>query len=290
VTEAGRRLGWLGAGLVLLAATAGAGVKNWGLRLTGGWTSVAAGDLGAALRGRTDLIRAEGDLSAGSLRAPNAGFDLLAEVEAELCPRVGLAVGVGYLRARKSSGVEYACWILQASEQVKPVLSAVPLTATATWRLPVWGRLSARVGAGFGAYFTNIRWERDYLFQSGWISDQGAETWRASKIALGLHGSLGLEFALGRGLALIFEAGGRWARLSGLRGPWTVRGSESLSGDYYESGTKTLWRYDAAVDGRSYPLCELADGEPQPAPSSNVRPARIDLSGFSARIGVRIGL
>ncbi len=286
--DAGRRIYSVSLGLALLATASSAGIRGWGVRLTGGWLSVNGGDFSRGLLGLNDLLKAEADLVAGSLRRPAAGFDILAEVEAELSPRFSLALGIGYLRAQKSSGIDYNYWIVQSTENVRPVLSAVPLTLTAAYRLPVWGRVSAHADGGVALYFARLRWERDYTIRSLWITDKGTETWRASGTCLGLQGRLGLDFALGKGLSIVLDGGGRWARFSGPCGPWTLKGSESLNGDYSESGTKTLWRYDYTLEGKNYPLWTLADAEPHPARSSNVKPARIDLSGFFIRTGLRL--
>jgi opacity protein-like surface antigen len=273
-----------------LATAATAGARPWGVRLTGGWISVDGGDFNQGIRGLNERTRDEGALVSGSLRRPASGFDVLAEVETELAPRLNLALGIGYLRAQKTSAIESAYWILQSKETISPGLSAVPLTLTATYRLPVWGRLSVHAGAGVAIYFSKVRWERDYLIQASSIADRGTETWRASGTCLGVHGRIGLDFALGGGLSIVLETGGRWARFSGPRGLWTLKGTDSLAGDYSASGTKALWRYDATLDGKIFPLWTLADEEPHPALSSDVRPARIDLSGFSVRVGFRFSL
>jgi len=284
------RLARAGLGLVLLAAPAFPDIRGWNVRLTGGWTTVDGGDFSAGLVGMNDLIRAEYSLVGGSWRAPRTGFDLGVEVEAELSPRFGLALGLGYLRAEKPGAVEYDYWIIRSKEEIRPVFCAVPLTLTAGFRLPVWGRLSLRAAGGPGLYFVRVGWDRDYVINTLWVVDQGSETWRASAARFGVQGRLAIEFAVNARIAVVLEGGGRWLRWSGARGPWTLKGSDSLSGDYLESGARTLWRYDLAADGKGYPLWALSDAEPRPARSSGVGLARIDLSGFSLRAGLRVSL
>lgn len=288
--NAALRLGSLGLWVFLMASSAVPAIRGWNFRLTGGRASLDGGDFSAGLIGRNDFIRGEYNLVGGSLRRPEAGFELLADVEVEIMPRFSLALGIGYLQARKSSAIEYDDWIIHAKEDIRPCLRAIPMTITASYRLPVWGRLSFRAAGGFAVYFANIRWEREYLFVTSWITDKGMESWHASAACLGLQGHIAIEYAIGPRLSVVLEGGGRWARFSGPRGPWTLKGSDTLSGDYADSGTRTLWRYDATPEGRSYPVWVLSDAEPHPVFSAGVEPARIDLSGWTLRAGLRLSL
>lgn len=290
MTDPARRLAVAGLSVLLLSAPAVPGVRGWSFRLSGGWANVDGGDFSEGLRGWNDRIRSEYLLGAGSIRPPRSGFDLKTEVEAELSPRFSLTLGVGYLRFDKTSAAAYSAWFVEGREEIRPALSAVPLTLTAGFRLPVWGRLSLRADAGPGLYFLRLSWERAYRYGAVGVEDAGKETWRASAVRLGLEGRVALEFAVSGRLAAVLEGGGRWVRWPEARGLWTLTGSSGLTGDYEERGERTLWRYDFPSDGKDDPLWALSDGEPRIPGATDVRPARIDVSGFSLRAGFRFAL
>lgn len=277
-------------GALLAAGAASPDVRSVSLRVSGGWANIDGGDFADGIRGSNVLIRSEYLLVGGSLRPPRSGFGLRAELEAELSPRFGVALGLEYLRAGRAAAVEYDAGVVRCREEIRPSLSAVPLTLTAGYRLPIWGRLSLRVSAGPGLYFLRVRGDRSYLFGTEWIDDAGRESWRAAAVRPGIQGALALEAAVGGRLSAFIEGGGRWVRWSDVWGPWTLTGSSGLTGDYARSGDRTLWRYDYAGAAGSYSLWALSDAEPALPRASGEEPARIDLSGLALRAGLRVAL
>ena len=194
-------------------------------------------------------------------------------------------------------------------------LKAVPVLVTVYWSFPLRDNLQLSLGAGGGLYLGRYTYREEYIYTLDYSDTQNAaggttqyidryesageygET--ASARSFGAHGLVGLDYRISPSLAITFEVVGRWAGLDDWRGEktdayewsqtWGFGGGFSEEGQAEESAEGKLWRVDARGETTSGTYPRLVFGAEEPASSSysNVRPARINLGGVSARIGFR---
>jgi len=203
----------------------------------------------------------------------------------------------------------------EADRLLKYELSAVPVLLTVYWSFPLHDNLELSLGAGGGLYLGRYAYREEYLYSLNYVDTQnisggttqyfdlyesaGDYTEKASARGFGAHGIIGLEYRISPSLGVIFEVVGRWAGLDDWRGEktdvyewsqtWGFGGGFSEGGEEEESAEGRLWRVDARGETTSgtYPRLVFGADEPASASYSNVRPARINLGGVSARIGFR---
>jgi hypothetical protein len=203
----------------------------------------------------------------------------------------------------------------ESSRPLRYELRAVPVLLTIYWSFPLRDNLQLSLGAGGGMYFGQYDFHEEYFYSLDYRDTQSAAgapvqyidlyeltgeySERASARAFGAHGLVGLDFRVSPSLAVTFEIVGRWAGLDDWKGEktdayewsqtWGFGGVFSEAGEAEESAEGKLWRVDArgeAVPG-TYPRLVFGGEEPASSSFSNVRPARIDFGGVSARIGFR---
>ena len=194
-------------------------------------------------------------------------------------------------------------------------LKAVPVLATIYRSFPLRDNLELTLGAGGGLYFGRYTHREESSCSISSIDNidtaagpvqyfelyelAGEYTEKASAVAFGAHGLIGFEYRMSPSLALIFEVVGRWAGLDGWKGQktdayewsqtWEYGTRFFEEGEFEESADGKLWRVDArgAEASGTYPRLLFGDEAPASSSYSNVRPARINFGGVSARIGFR---
>jgi len=199
---------------------------------------------------------------------------------------------------------------------LKYELRAVPVLVTVYRSFRLRDNLEISLGAGGGLYFGRYSYRDKYLYNLDYSDTQiiaGATTQyidryesageykeTAAARGFGAHGLVGLEYRTSPSLAIVFEIVGRWAGLDDWRGEktdayewsqtWGSGGGFSEGGEAEESAEGKLWRIDARGETASgtYPRLFFGAEEPSSPSFSNVRPARINLGGISARIGFRV--
>jgi hypothetical protein len=148
-----------------------------------------------------------------------------------------------------------------------------------------------------GYYSGKIKGSLDYdisdsegaaWYRSSWESD-----WRS---ALGFHGSIGVEYMLSRRLALLLEAQFRSVKLGDLNATMDSDSNLWPSYFYYDSsGTLYRWSWgEEGPMGLGYEELIVWQGTPPHSPQTfgghAMGKAILDLTGYSMKIGIRIGL
>ncbi len=197
-------------------------------------------------------------------------------------------------------------------------LRAVPITLTVYHSFSFLRRGEVFFGVGGGYYFGRLKYKERYQYDSDYTDDNilsgsllqyvdqysssGEYTEKSRSEALGFHGQAGLEWKVSPRLHLVFEVIGRWVDFSG----WTGDKKDSYSWDhtygnwgaFTDQGTEEitsggkLWLVDhqSGITGKSYPRLVFSAEEPRFASYKNVKPAKINGSGLSFRIGIKISL
>jgi hypothetical protein len=199
----------------------------------------------------------------------------------------------------------------QRTEQ-RPFYSrlTIPITLGLDYAVLLGTRWTLTLGGGGGFYWGKLDLQESYNITSESVASEpaadgalqyidrlrttGEYTEELTSTGFGLHGRLGLEYRLSPSLFLTCSFLGRWVNMSGWEGSrrdaseWSweygLWGAYSAEGRDEENEDGQLWRHDLRDDvtGKSYPV--LVFGESAPSPDS--RPAGINLTGLSVRIGL----
>lgn len=195
-------------------------------------------------------------------------------------------------------------------------IQTVPLTWTLYLDFPSGRRLHFFLGAGGGYYSGKITYRENYQYDSDFVdakffsgsllriddtySSSGTYTEALKSSALGLHARGGLEYQMSQRFSLVVEMQGRWVEFRNWHGRktdeytwdhvWGPWGINSDSGSAQQSEDGKLWMVDFQSDttGKSYPHLAFSPDSPLSSFYSGARPARINLSGLTLRLGLRI--
>lgn len=206
----------------------------------------------------------------------------------------------------------------QSFQQPKYKVQSIPLTLTLYYFLPLGPRASIFLGCGGGYYSGKITYKEDYEYNFDYkdeknlsssllefvdqYSSSGNYSEETTCKAYGFHARGGLELNIGRGLYLIIEVQGRWVDFSGWSGSksdnytwnhtWGYWGAFSDEGSSEESREGELWMVEFKSDQtkESYPRLVFSGEKPLSSFFSGARAAKINLSGFSFRVGIKVNL
>ena len=282
---------------LLLAASFGYSQKI-AIKFGGSLAYSSAGDIASGLRDMTNYLRAEFPGSSGEFSAPHASPGFAGEIIYYFKTNVGLGVSFGIFGMSKEGTIAYSADILSAKETLKPKAQVIPIALSLHYVVPLSNAFRLDFNGGFGGYLANVDWNYRADFTLTLPDDPG-QVFDGSDIlafesgrrfGFGLHGGIGLEYALSPGLSVVLDLAGRLASVSGFNGSWTETGSGDFW-DFSDSGTDAyLWTYDWNVNNATYSQIVLQKETPSGATVSNARHAKLGLSGFSATIGIKIGL
>ena len=260
---------------------------GFSLKMHGGMNYLFSNDINDHLQATTDYWNDRGVDVEGEFEPLQNGIEFGGEFIVNLTPHIGIGLGGGYIQASSKSTVNNAWFGYSYQDTATPKVTAIPLTLSAYFYLPLGKRLSFNIQAGMGYYLGTFSW--DYSYESE--LDDFKENWEGKSNALGFHGGLGFEFYFSSGIALFVEGFGRYAKLKALKGKYTFeetffgyQGQESID-------EATLWYYEwrSALTGNYYPTLEFNDEKPEETSFiKNIREGEVDLTGFSVRVGIRI--
>lgn len=272
------------------AATGAQRLSRFSVKLYGAYNYLAAGDINAGSAGYLDLFElyAAGGYgtSTGGYKPMHGGYDFGADIIYQITPRIGVGVGAGYLKSSRSSAMSFTESTATVTAGAKPTVSAVPVRLGLFYDRPLSTKLSLIAGLG-GTWYAGLKMDSHTRLEdssSNWetIDITGS---RSSLANLGFHGSLGLEYKLSQRIGFFAEAFGRYARLKNFDSV-TVDVIRSEDSPYSSSGKLYIYRItlpEGTADMFEIPTVPPAETDP-------VREPKIDLSGFSLQLGVRIRL
>ena len=270
---------------------------KFSLKLTGGARYAAVGDLNEYL----DSFNQRPDICGKVAEVANWSSDWELELRMRLSSRVelGLATSGFFNKKSPSSIFLFGGEVLDPDitksdariEFIPEIKTAMPLGLNLYYSLCSGSRMNLLVDLGLG-WYTGKMTENyiDNTFQSDGGTYFGTVYWSVdNNFSLGFQGGLGLEYVVTDELALVVELQGRFARISSLKGKICAMSNNSLSEE-----TGTLYYYQWAWFGTGPWYRELMVHESPPGGGifsvKDVREARLDLSGYSLRIGLRVRL
>jgi opacity protein-like surface antigen len=259
--------------------------RRIGLVLWFGGRRAEVGDLNDGAEGLARYYEAL--LSAvidGEVEELHFGYLFGAEVRVPLASGLYFSLGAERTSGEASSSVSYKGGSSEASYSTKPSLRTTPVSLS----LLIYPLRSVYVKAGL-----------DYTFaQCGYFyrfappgPDEQTEVWQewtgqATSSGFGYQLGLGLEWSLGSRVSLIAEWAYRYSRFGGFEGEDVYK--ESTGNPSREEGT--LYRFRKSAGGReTYPLVFIRNGKPADAGVTEFRTAELDLTGYSLKLGFKVG-
>jgi len=204
----------------------------------------------------------------------------------------------------------------QTLQQPEYKLQAIPVTLTFYYSFPVGKGVRFFLGCGGGYYFGKITFEEDYQYDFNYRDDKnssgsllqyvnqyyssGTYSEESTSKAFGVHGRWGVELEIRESLHFLIEVVGRWVDFGNWKGSkndiydwehiWGFWGSNSDSGSSEEVSEGKLWMVDFISDetGKSYPRFVFSEERPASASYAGAREAKINLSGFTVRLGFKM--
>ncbi|MFZ2052866.1 MAG: hypothetical protein WAU81_01595 [Candidatus Aminicenantales bacterium] len=186
----------------------------------------------------------------------------------------------------------------------------IPVTLSLDYAFALGSRWALTLGGGGGIYWGRLDLQESYSILSESVAEEptangilqyidrlrttGEYSEELTGTGFGLHGRLGLEYRLSPSAFLTVAVLGRWVHMKGWEGSrrdasdwqWVygLWGANSAEGTDERTEDGQLWKHDLRDDatGRSYPILVFSKS----APSPDSRLARINLSGFSVRLGL----
>lgn len=257
------------------------------LRLYGGYSNVAAGDVNDGSAFYFDLIEyyaAEGGATfTGGYSPLHGGYNFGADLIYQITPSIGIGLGAGYIRNSADSLATYTDEDFSVDITVNPKLAVVPIRLGAFFTFPLGGKLNLTADAG-ATYYAGLQFDAtqrlDYIDDS-WM-EQSLSGRERSGADIGFQGGLGFEYMFSPKMGFFVEAAGRYAKLKNF---------EQVSGitNYSDGSSDT-------VDGKLYIVTDTIGTteinmftiEETPPTEGDVREPKFDLSGFSLQAGIRI--
>jgi len=274
----------------LTQGQAGQSKITFGFRLTGGASLLMRNDINDHLQGFNDALDdSPSDFVISEFELLKMGMDFSGEILINFMPHFSVGIGAGYITAGKETTAEYNFWTVEAETTYHPKFSAIPITLSFYYGIPIGSALEVVLNAGFGYYIGTVN--LDYYSKetsSGFIYED-EEIWSAKSNALGFHGGIDLEFGIARNLALVVGAKGRYAKLTDLTGDlvWEI----DTNFGYSDSGTErdiTLWFGDYEYTTKKHPRLYLSEDKPSWSLWSDVRKAEVNLSGIVLQAGIKV--
>lgn len=270
-------------------ATESQKLSRLSIRLYGGFSRVAAGDVNTGADGYFELFETYAALgmgtTTGGYRPVHAGYNFGADVIYQLSPGIGVGLGVGYLRSSSGSAMTFAGEGQAFALSGRPTLSAVPIRLGVFLTFPVAAKISLTADAG-AAYYAGLKLDatqRLELDATNWLMMSLSGS-RSGDI--GFQGSFGFEYRLSRGLGLFAEALGRYARFKNFE---SVTSRSEVSGGGSETISGKLYILTETFPEGTFSVFTVEETPPvDNPPAETFREPKIDLSGFSLQAGIRI--
>lgn len=199
----------------------------------------------------------------------------------------------------------------------KYLIRSFPITLTLYYSFPFKANLNFYFGGGLGFYFGRLLYEEEYSYtfdytDENYISNSlveyydqysasGTYSEKSQSKALGPHLCGGIQFKVSDGVHFVVEAFSRWVDFDSWKGnksdqyawehTWGYWGAYSDNGSVNEINQGKLWigEFQSNENGKSYSRLVFSEEKPHSL-YLNPRPAKINLNGFSLKIGIKLSL
>lgn len=262
------------------------------LRLYGGYSRIAAGDVNEGCDGYFELFELYDALGIGTASGGysplHSGYNFGADVIFQLSPNLGLGVGIGYLQSSRDSRMTISVDTDSLTLTGTPNLSAMPIRLGVFLTLPLSGKIDLTADAG-AAYYAGLKLEAEQRleFPDGTWEEMALSGSRSRLTDnIGFQGSLGFEYKISRKMAFFVEGAGRYASFKNFDSV-TGTNTDNEGGSDTNEGKLYIATYTFTEGTFSTFTIEETPPTPDP-PDVTYREPKIDLSGFSLQAGIRI--
>jgi hypothetical protein len=297
-----KKFGYLTLTLLLAAilsapapALADGGGLKFDLRIHGGFSRLAAGDVNTGSGGMYAFYKLFADYgdytSSGGYEPLHGGYDAGADVILLLSSRFGVGLGIGFLKSTGDADMtltppDSGDMIFEGGS----TLSAFPIRAGLYYSLPIVGNLSLTANGGV-AFYAGLRFRDRFHVEQGPIFSTQVITATRTSLSknLGYQGGLGLEYKITPKLGAIVEVQGRYARFENF-GSATVYMASAEGGSDTREGKIYLRSQTLSPDPLIVFNTFVVDSTP-PTPNPPdlvISEPKFDLSGFCVQAGFRI--
>jgi len=263
-----------------------------GLRFMGGGFLVMRNDIHEHIQGMHDIYG--DDLFTHSMEtegfgSTRIGSNFTGELFVDFTDNLSLGIGAGTLSHKEQKTIirDIGCGTIW-EHNYYPKISAVPITLSVYYGLPLFPRIRIVFNAGAGYYLGKLDWESDE--ESTWGQRTEIE-WSARSSGLGFHGGIDFEFGITSRLAFVVGTRGRYAKIKGLTGDYNWRTQSSIYGS--SSGTlkdMTFWfaTWKNMATGKEYPKAVFFANNPHGGALLDSREGEVNFSGFVLQAGLKL--
>ncbi len=265
---------------------------NFGIKLFGSpGQLVGQNDVNKSLDGWNQILNDSANLLGHSVNGEISPLGYVPSFGGELIlsfnPRFSIGLGAGYLRFTKPSTMIFTLGGERIDFTIEPKISAIPITLSLYYSLPIVSFLKVVVGVGAGYYLGQYSNSTNQTMGDEQIS----LLFESSKNTIGAHVNLDLELNIGRTMALILGVSGRYAVLRDLLGTETFTYTVPAYTESESYPDLTLWYVEEEMFNSKYYVSIFPDEKmPEGSWYRNVRKARISLSSMALQIGILIKL
>jgi len=173
-------------------------------------------------------------------------------------------------------------------------VSAIPLKLGVYYTFPFKSEMKLYINGGIGYYFARTyfyRKQKEVFIRDGSIIGdyRGIVDWDLSSKGIGFHGGVGFEYSFTKNFSLFTEVQGRYAQIKKLERDNIYESSEYYGPHYCGTMYYFEEKRDIFID-KYYSSLGISREKPDEPEYRNVREARLDLSGFCFKVGIKIRL
>lgn len=277
---------------------------RFSIKLTEGWGSVAIGDINRSLKSVNNNYTFEyfrrnyPDYMVGEIKTLETNLsDWEAELRMEITPRIslGVATSAPFQRSNESSATYTMIELQWQTYTYKPKIEvSMPVILRFYYSLLPRSKINILLNAGVGLYTGKMQefFKLEVASPPAYIPEWITRYWETErKSSFGLQGGAGIEYLLTKRLALVAEFQVRYAAIRNFwGGQLNVSKYEWIYGG--QIGYLYYFTKEELFLGARYADIEIFEELPEISDDfkDDFRKAVLDLSGYSFRIGLRIGL
>ena len=283
--------GALGLALVLAAAVL-APAQQVSFKLMGGWSWINGSDYSTGIAGKSSLIRATSTTSSGSFANLTNGPHFQAELITHISSHVAIGLGGGYYRVSNESLVSYGGLAadgttFSATSTLKPQVSVIPFFLNVHYFVALAPKMKLDVYAG--PLFSIVQTHVENPGTLTTANTTTLELFTASQTSFAVQAGVGVSYQVARRIWIIADGSYHLGSITNLQGNWVKNTTSDAGFTSASSDSYYMWMYDLAKGSNTYRQFGFFDANgPTGTGISNVRKAKIDISGLMLSAGIRI--
>jgi len=267
--------------------------SKYSIKLTSGGRYTAIGDMNKHLNSMNNYkdIPEMSGVSGKIEKLNNWSSDWELELKIDGSPKIGFGIATSFFHRRNQSSL-YAYQVPEFGRDsqtiFKPEIKAImPLGLKLYYSVYSDSRLNIFINSGIGWYIGKMKENKiaNAIYPLGDVYFENRYWEVENNFSLGFQGGVGFEYSLKKNLALVMELQGRYIRIGNLKGTVRYETNFGTGLTIVERGTLHFFRYGYYYDLNITLPCHLFNEIEEIE-----RPAVLDLSGFSLRIGIKIKL